>query len=155
MEISPGIRNAVRAVIVRDEAVLVQRKEYESGEVRYTLPGGAPETGETLEEGLQRECREEIGTEVAVGDLWHVADFFKPRETDPPTVRQVVEFLFRCEVPADYDASNGPRPDRHQVAVEWLPLAGMVESDLFPRSFRSLFSSPDSLRDRVYLGRIT
>ena len=154
MEISPGVRNAVRAVIVRGEAVLVQRKRYESGEIRFTLPGGAPETEETLEEGLRRECREEIGVDIEVGALMHVADFFKPRQTDPPSCRHLVEFLFRCEVPSTYEASNGPRPDRHQVGVEWLPLSGIEKSPLFPDSFRSLLSHP-SANHRVYLGLVS
>ncbi len=48
----PGIRNAVRAVIIRDESVLLQHKVYESGREVYVLPGGAQELGESLTDAL-------------------------------------------------------------------------------------------------------
>ena len=101
----PGIRNAVRAVIVRGDSLLVQQKLYEDGSGRLTLPGGAPDLGETLEAALRRECAEELGAQIRVFELLHVADYFKPRDSDPPTRRQQVEFLFRCEVP---DSDRGP-----------------------------------------------
>ena len=154
MEIEPPtIRNAVRAVILRNDSVLVQRKKYEDGEVRFTLPGGAPESGETLQEGLSRECLEEIGTEIEIVDLIHVADYFKIRKTEPPTQRQLVEFLFRCRVPDQYVARNGPRPDRHQVDVTWLPLDRLIDSPLFPIGLREILS-PDTTDFATYLGLI-
>ena len=64
--LQPDIRNAVRAVIVKDQQILVLRKQYPSGEVRYALPGGGQEPGETLEAALHRECREEIDASVTV-----------------------------------------------------------------------------------------
>jgi 8-oxo-dGTP diphosphatase len=119
--LEPGIRNAARAVIVRDEQILLLRKYDQIKGERYALPGGSQEPGETLIEALSRECREEIGCDVRVRDLLHVADYFKPRATEPPTRRQIVEFLFACDVAEDYRPHNGSRPDRHQVEVLWLP----------------------------------
>ncbi|MEJ2622222.1 MAG: NUDIX domain-containing protein, partial [Candidatus Thiodiazotropha sp.] len=49
------IRNAVRAVIVRDEAVLMQKKWQQDRGCWYTLPGGGQAVHETLIEALQRE----------------------------------------------------------------------------------------------------
>lgn len=146
-------RNAVRAVVMRDDALLVQRKEYEHGWFKYTLPGGAPDPGETLEAGLQRECQEEIGTTVEIIELMHVADFFKPRDTDPPSRRQQIEFLFRCRVPDDYVARNGSKPDPHQVDVVWLSLGDRTATHLYPGRLRHILTR-ESYRSRVYLGLI-
>ena len=159
VELIPGIRNAVRAVVIRDGALLVQHKTYEQGWVRYALPGGAPDLGETLAEGLQRECQEEIGTSVEIGELMHVADYHKPRDTTPPTLRQQVEFLFRCHVPDNYVAQNGPHPDKHQINVIWLPLAEINQSPLFPPGLKDILlmepqSSPNNRALPVYLGLI-
>ena len=152
-ELIPGIRIAVRAVIIRDAALLVQHKVYEDGGVRYTLPGGAPNLGETLEQGLKRECFEELGVVVEVCELLNVADFHKPRDTDPPTSRQQVELLFRCCVPDDYQARNGHKPDKHQVGSVWLPMDEIAGSPLFPSSFKEILI-PGRSEHPVYLGLI-
>lgn len=146
-------RIAVRAVIFRDDALLVQHKVYADGTERYALPGGAPNIGETLERGLQRECFEEIGQSVVIVELLHVADYYKPRDTEPRTYRQQTEFLFRCFVPDDYIASNGPKPDKHQVGVHWLPHAEVESSLLFPHGFKALLA-PATLDRPVYVGLI-
>ncbi len=153
IELIPGIRNAVRAVIVRDDALLVQHKRYADESRRYTLPGGAPELGETLEAGLLRECREELGVEVELIDLMFVADYYKLRETKPPTRRQQVEFLFRCGIPDGYQARNGPKPDKHQVDVIWLPLAEIPDSLLHPPGLELLLTG-DTHQGSVYRGLI-
>jgi 8-oxo-dGTP pyrophosphatase MutT (NUDIX family) len=148
----PGIRNAVRAVITRDDAVLLQRKIDDSGSERYALPGGAQEQGERLTDALQRECEEEIGTRVEVIDLLYVGDYFKPRPTVPVTTRQLVEFLFSCSVATDYQAGNGPRPDRHQVDVVWVPFDQLSEINLVPAGYAQLLI--DQGRSRVYAGQL-
>jgi 8-oxo-dGTP diphosphatase len=148
----PGIRNAVRAVITQDDSVLLQRKIDDSGTERYALPGGAQEHGERLTEALQRECEEEIGTRVEVIDLLFVGDYFKPRETSPPTTRQLLEFLFACSIDADYQPRNGPRPDKHQVDVVWVPFSQLAEINLVPSGYVELLLNQKL--SRVYLGQI-
>ena len=148
----PGIRNAVRAVITRNDSILLQRKLDDNGSERYALPGGAQEHGERLTQALQRECEEEIGTRVDVIDLLFVGDYFKQRQTDPPTTRQLLEFLFACSVKPDYQAQNGPRPDKHQVEVLWVPLEQLVEINLVPADYVELLMQQK--QSRVYLGQL-
>ena len=151
----PVIRNAARALIMRDDRILLLRKEgYSDGE-RFALPGGGQDPGETLRQALLRECREEIGTQVLIHDLVHVADYFKARDTDPPSTRHLVEFLFRCEVPESYIPMNGEHPDKHQVEVVWANLKTLRDKPLFPRSLakfldQSLVASPKN----IYMGII-
>lgn len=137
MALDATIRNAVRAVIVRDKAVLMQKKWAEDRGVWYTLPGGGQEVQETLTEALQRECEEEIGTSVKVDGLLCVADFFKQRETKPPTHRHLIEFLFTCSLPENYQPESGPHPDKHQIEVVWLPFAQFSNVSLFPKSLET------------------
>jgi len=155
MELVPGIRNGVRAVIIRDDHLLLLRKEYEDGSVRFVLPGGSQDLGETLEDALKRECHEEIGEEVELGELIYLADFFKPRGTEPHTYRQQVEYFFSCSVPDSYEARNGHRPDRHQVGVEWQPVQQLSEINLFPSSLASLLPNHKLGTQTVYLGKIS
>ncbi|MEM6962968.1 MAG: 8-oxo-dGTP diphosphatase MutT [Myxococcota bacterium] len=59
------------AVIRRDDntVLLTQRQEGTHLAGRWEFPGGKLESGESPEDALVRECREECGIEVAVGDI--------------------------------------------------------------------------------------
>jgi len=153
--LTPGIRNAARALIIRDERLLLLRKDGGDRGERYALPGGGQEHGETLQDALERECLEEIGIKVIVRDLLHVADWFKPRDTVPPSTRQLVEFLFACDVPGNYEARNGHRPDKHQVDVVWIDLEQLSDVQLFPRSLSTYLTNCPNSRYGVYLGTMT
>ncbi len=152
--ITPPIRNAVRALIRRGNNILLLRKDgYEQGE-RFALPGGGQDLGETLEQALQRECLEEIGTRVEIRALVHVADCFKPRDTSPGSRRHLVEFLFTCTVPDAYVPINGHHPDKHQVEVVWVRLDQLADMPLYPRSLASCLADSGKSTGTVYLGSI-
>jgi len=152
--IIPPIRNAVRAVIRRDNSILLLRKDgYEQGE-RFALPGGGQDIGETLEQALNRECLEEIDTRVEIHDLVYVADYFKPRETTPKSTRHLVEFLFTCSVPGDYAPRNGHHPDKHQVEVVWVGLEKLAAMPLNPGSLIPYLADTGEHPGSVYLGTV-
>ncbi|MDX1456699.1 MAG: NUDIX domain-containing protein [Marinobacter sp.] len=115
-QLHPDIRNTARALIVKEDSLLLLRKRSPGQGEYYTLPGGGQITGETLEQTVARECREEIDTEVWLRDLLWVADYFRSRSTN----RHVIEMVFLCEVPPDYEPRNGRQPDLHQLDVCWL-----------------------------------
>jgi 8-oxo-dGTP diphosphatase len=56
---------AVSAAIFRDGRVLIVRRARAPAHGLYTLPGGGVELGETLEEAVIREVREETALDVA------------------------------------------------------------------------------------------
>ena len=64
----------VGAVIVSDGQVLLVKRGREPLAGQWSLPGGAVEVGETLEECLVRELREETGLDVEVGPVIEVFD---------------------------------------------------------------------------------
>jgi len=151
-ELTPTIRNASRAVIIERDAVLVLRKSGDGQGLRFSLPGGGQEPGETLIDSLRRECEEEIGVRVEVGPLLYVAEFNKRRDVRPPSWRHRVEFLFRCTLPADYRPHSGHHPDKHQVGVEWLPLRGIDTQPMSPAFLNeALATIPQADRD-PYIG---
>jgi len=144
------IRNAARAIIIRDKKLLVLKKTDGS----YTLPGGAHNVGETLEQGLQRECLEEIGTEVHINRLAYVGDYFKPKQTVPPSTRHQVEFLFDCSVSDTYQAQSGHHPDKRQIDVLWLALDELDNQPLYPLSLKECIKRLDE-NAPVYIGVMT
>jgi ADP-ribose pyrophosphatase YjhB (NUDIX family) len=56
-------------VIEGDRVLLIRHRHHASGHSYWLLPGGGQEAGETPEECLRRELREETSLEVAVGEM--------------------------------------------------------------------------------------
>lgn len=63
-----GARVVVATALIHDGRVLAaQRLEPSSCAGRWELPGGTVEAGESEQEAVVRECREELGTDVVAG----------------------------------------------------------------------------------------
>lgn len=63
---------------VQEQVLLVRHRGVGPAGGLWAPPGGGLEFGESLVEGLQRECREETGLEVAVGRLMGVFEHLAP-----------------------------------------------------------------------------
>jgi 8-oxo-dGTP diphosphatase len=57
---------AQKAIIEKDGKLLLQRHPLHT---EWDLPGGRLHAGESPDEGLQREVREELGVDVVLGDV--------------------------------------------------------------------------------------
>lgn len=69
----------VAALIRKDNKFMIfQRPESKTRAFQWEFVGGKVESGETLEEALIRECREEIGVTVRVGDVFTEVDHEYP-----------------------------------------------------------------------------
>jgi len=73
---------AQKAVIVRDGRVLIIRDPRIDYEI-WELPGGRLNLGETPKVGLEREIKEELGLDIVVGPVVHVAQFLQGNEQKP------------------------------------------------------------------------
>ncbi len=79
--LNPPIAAGVIAERADGKIALVLRGE-NPGKGLWSLPAGFMEIDETVEEAARRECREETGLEIALGDLWGVWSFHhQPKDT--------------------------------------------------------------------------
>lgn len=63
------MRDVATAVIMKDGKVLIcQRPPHKGNALKWEFVGGKREEGETLEETLVRECKEELDITVSVGE---------------------------------------------------------------------------------------
>lgn len=150
-----GIRNSAKAVIVKGGKLLALKMQ-ENGSTYYILPGGGQEHGETLHEALQRECSEELGTTVEIGDLLFVREYIgKNHELSVKHFdAHQTEFMFACSV-TENEFSNGFNPDKGQVGAEWIPVDQLMDYKLFPQALRPhLISYSIEGKTLIYVGDI-
>jgi 8-oxo-dGTP diphosphatase len=126
------IRNSTKAIIIENDLILLTVNRDKEG-LFYLLPGGGQRHGESLSDALVRECLEETGLHIFVGDLVLVRDYISAHhefaEDDVDTHQ--VEFMFRCQV-SQGGARVGKLPDKWQSGVEWVPVTELDDIRLYP-----------------------
>ena len=70
--------NVVAAIIVKDGKVFATQRGYGEFKDGWEFPGGKIEAGETPEDALKREIREELETEISVGELLDTVEYDYP-----------------------------------------------------------------------------
>jgi 8-oxo-dGTP diphosphatase len=86
----------VAAVIIEDDRVVLVRRGRPPAYGEWSLPGGAVEPGETLEEAVVREVAEEIGLSVEVMEVVAVLDrIFRDQEGEVQYHYVLIDFLCR------------------------------------------------------------
>ncbi|MEJ5201861.1 MAG: NUDIX domain-containing protein [Anaerolineales bacterium] len=148
-----ALRNSAKAVIIQDQHILVIKKQ--AGEsIFYTLPGGGQKPGETLPQALERECMEELGIHVKVGNLLYIREYIGKHHEFANTDSEIhqVDFLFACKIIRDESPVRGDKPDKRQVGIEWLPINQLDEFPLYPAVLRKVLRQLPP--EKVYLGDV-
>ncbi len=112
------------AVVLRDGCVLLTRRakgQHLAG--MWEFPGGKLEPGESPEETLVRECREECGIDIEVGEILDVTHHRYPE-------KDVLLLFYRC-------ALRGGEVQHLQVADHaWVPPGELDRYELPPADER-------------------
>jgi 8-oxo-dGTP diphosphatase len=111
---------AVSAAIFRDGRVLIVRRGRPPAQGLYTLPGGGVELGETLEEAIIREVREETGLEIAPLELVGFRQAIA-RDAEGRVERHFVILPFAARWVQGEISLNEELAEAH-----WLPPAGLA-----------------------------
>lgn len=102
----------------------------------WEFPGGKRESGETFEQCLIRELREELGVDVVVGELFDTITHAYPERT-------VLLKFFLCQLP------HGEPQPLDCAAVKWVDQAGLAAHE-FPAADAALL---DKLKAAASLWR--
>jgi acetyl-CoA carboxylase carboxyl transferase subunit beta len=118
----PVAKLAVSAVINEGTQVLLIVRGHEPAQGLWSLPGGGVETGESLEEALVREVREETGLIIQVqSDVFHQDIVLSP--TDTYDLHTFTAIVLGGEMRAGDDAAE----------VAWVELSMLSELQTTPR----------------------
>lgn len=127
----PTVHLLARAVIRDDDRVLVVQAD---GQSHTFLPGGHREPGESLSACLQRELREELGVEAAVGSYRGGVEHSWRREGE----RQYeVNHCFSVSVPP-LSAESPPRAREDYLSFAWIPATNLGAVSLMPPPLQDL-----------------
>jgi 8-oxo-dGTP diphosphatase len=88
----------VGAVVIDGTKVLLVRRRQEPLKGEWSLPGGALELGETLQQGVVREVLEETGLIVVPGGIIEILDRITPDEASGRVRYHYVLIDFVCHV---------------------------------------------------------
>ncbi len=151
---TPTIRVATKAIIIRDGHLLVT---VNSGgfPTFYLCPGGGQDHGEDAHEALRRECREEIGCDVQVGDFAFLRDYIGADHDFADKDRHVhqQEAYFFCELAPGAEPQLTSEADTWQTDVAWLPVEDLEDQPLWPQALARWLHSPEDARPG-YVGNV-
>jgi len=149
------IRNSAKAVIIKDGKVLFTKNKDDWG-FFYLLPGGGQEAGETIHEALKRECREEISSEIKIGDILFVRDYIGKNHEFAEWDNEIhqIEYMFECALEQGTEIKNGSIPDNMQVGVEWIEIEKLGDLRIYPSILKDLLDEKGKKVDVIYLGDI-
>lgn len=111
--------NVVAAIIRDGNRVFATQRGYGDYKDGWELPGGKIKTGETPQKALVREIKEELDTEVVVGDLLTIIEY------DYPTFHLSMQ-CFWCQI------VEGTLVLKEHEAARWLDLESIDSVDWLP-----------------------
>lgn len=99
------IRYGVKGLSLVGGRVLLVKEEHQNGESFWTLPGGGIRNDESPHQALRRECAEEIGCEVTVGDRVGLCPYHHRSKDNLVSIYSVYEV--NLESPANPNPTEG------------------------------------------------
>lgn len=125
-------RISVKGLIIESGRILLPLHRDDAG-LYYILPGGGQEPGESLPDALVRECREELGVDVTVGELVGARDYIGAHHEFAATDdAHQVELMFRCTFVGG-TPGTGTAVDNRQIGAEWIELAALARVRFYPK----------------------
>ena len=116
----------VAAIIQKDQKIFATQRGYGEFKDGWEFPGGKIEQGETPRQALVREIKEELDTEIEVGELVDIVEYDYPQF-------HLTMHCFLCTIKSgdlvlkEHEAAKWLAPEDLD-SVDWLPAdLGLIE----------------------------
>ena len=122
----------VGAVIIKDGKILLEKRKNEPGKGKWSVPGGLVELGESVEQTVMREVKEETGLEVEKPEHIDVVDNIIRDESGRVKYHFVIiDYFMKLKGGTLKAASDAEE-------LKWVPLSDVEKYDL-TKTFREFF----------------
>jgi len=149
-----AIRSSAKALIVRNDKLLVTQCITEAGTVYYDLPGGAQNQYETMEEALVREVAEETGYQIKVtrfaGIAEEISDNPVIRERYPDYSHRILH-IFHAELEV-LEQTAQVELDPDQIGYGWIPIKDLDSVHLYTEALNGRMTELLKKDIPVYFG---
>ena len=122
----------VGALIISNGKILLEKRKYEPGKGKWSIPGGLVELGETTKQTVVREVREETGLEVEKPSLIDIVDNITKDRNDEVKYHFVIIDYFVKLKGGTLEASSDAQE------LRWVTFDKVEKFDL-TKTFREFF----------------
>ena len=151
-----NVRSTVKALILHEGRVLLNRcRDANNGEY-YSLPGGGQEQYETMAEAIHRECLEETGYSV---EPVRFSALMEEICLDPYIQEHYQQYahkmlhIFLCRL-ATTERVEPTETDESQIAIEWVCVEDVRNINLLPIQVHAAFSRLITEETPMFLGSV-
>ena len=145
MKCDKEVRVRVAGILKESNRILLISHK-KDGNVYWLLPGGGVNFGETLEEALRREFREELNIDINVGRLSFLSD-----SIDPKLKRHIINICFMCTFASgEYRLGD----DQRLHGYGFFDVRELGSLKIYPPVNSELVSIMEGDETQLYLGKM-
>ena len=143
----------VAGILIHNNKILLQKPFHDDG---YSFPGGHVAFGETSDNTLIREFKEEIGATIKIDRLVMMGENFFPWDKRPCqqiSLYYLVSLSNEAQIPLDgiFKAYDDMRNERIDLDFCWIPLSQIGGIKLYPLGINAdILSLPTNVKHFVY-----
>lgn len=122
----------VSGIIIKDDKILVHEGKKFNG---FCFPGGHIELGETTQEAILREIKEELGATVEIIGIFCINEnIYKVNDS---FLNQEINYYYKLKLISDlpninFEITEIDKGIEKKHIFHWLPIKDMIESNLQP-----------------------
>ena len=151
-----NVRSTVKAIILHEGKVLLNRcRDANNGEY-FSLPGGGQEQFETMADAIHRECLEETGYSV---EPVRFAALMEEICLDPFIREHYLQYahkmlhIFICRL-TKTERIEPTETDDLQISIDWIPVEDVPSINLLPKELRAVFPKLIAEETPMFLGSV-